>query len=114
MKESNTSSNRQHFKALKKLGQQKLRQAYWNYIENIISPALSEDSKIFWSFIKAQRTDSVGVSPLKADGKLVSDSTGKADILNKQNKSVFSIEPDVMPLYQIFRIDIDTLECPKL
>ena len=28
MKKSNTSSNRQHFKALKKLGQQKLRQAY--------------------------------------------------------------------------------------
>ena len=59
------------------------------FIENIISPALSEDSKIFWSFIKAQRTDSVGVSPLKSEGRLVSDSIGKAEILNKQYKSVF-------------------------
>lgn len=49
-------------------------------------------TKPFWKYTKSQKQDNVGVSPLKRDGKLVTSSTDKANILNQQFKSVFTID----------------------
>ncbi len=48
--------------------------------------------KNFWRFIKAKRQDDAGISPLTHNGTTVSDSKGKATILNTQFKSVFTTE----------------------
>ena len=48
--------------------------------------------KKFWEYIKSLKKDASGVSPLKKDGVLVSDSKGKADNLNQQYASVFTEE----------------------
>ena len=54
--------------------------------ENDSRPCL----KRFWTYIKHQRTSSVGVAPLKSEGKLITDAKEKAEILNKQFFTAFS------------------------
>ena len=46
--------------------------------------------KKFWSFIKAKKTEGMGVSPLRDAGKLITDPREQAQILNNQFRSVFS------------------------
>ena len=47
-------------------------------------------SKRFWSFIKHAHTDKTGIVSLKSGGLVLTDPSAKADLLNKQSKSVFS------------------------
>ncbi|KAL8603798.1 hypothetical protein ACOMHN_058533 [Nucella lapillus] len=47
-------------------------------------------NKKFWSYIKHMRSDSTGISALKAEGKLVTDPKAKAELLNAQFQSAFS------------------------
>ena len=58
------------------------------------------NSKPLWRYIKSKRQDGNGVTPLKEDGQLHSDSRRKAEILNNQFCSVFTSE--------------DTTNIPKL
>ena len=79
---------------LKHQVQKRQRQAYWDYVESIVTPQDQENEyagmKRFWTYIKHRKSDNVGVSSLKSEGKLYSHPIDKADILNKQFKSVFS------------------------
>ena len=50
----------------------------------------SRNHKPFWRSVKSQRQDNCGVSPLKRNGELHSDSKDKAQILNDQFSSVFT------------------------
>ena len=58
--------------------QRELWQAYWKYIEGIVTP-LEDDHNIyssmkrFWTYIKHQKTDHSEVAPIKVDGKLSSE-----------------------------------------
>ena len=65
-----------------------MRQAYWQYIENIIDYSEEDNNferkfkqKKFWSFIKNMRKDSAGVAPLRSQGDTFSDASDKAKIL---------------------------------
>ena len=51
----------------------------------------------FWSYIKSLKQDYSGVSSHKHNGKLVTDSIGKAEVLNTQFQSVFTQDPDGDP-----------------
>ena len=83
-------------KKLKHQIQTEIRQAYWAYISSIITPLESDKtpSKSFWSFVKRNRTENIQISALKSNvtGDLVTDPTGKANILNSQFQSVFTKE----------------------
>ena len=48
-----------------------------------------------WSFVKSQ--ENAGVAPLRENGKLVSDTTQKAEILNGPFSSVFTSETGPPP-----------------
>ena len=48
-------------------------------------------TKPFWRYVKSLHRDNSGISPLKQDGKLHNDSKDKAEILNNQFKSVFTV-----------------------
>ena len=49
-------------------------------------------TKKFWSYVKSKRRYLSGVSPLLLNDLEVTDSKGKAEILNKQYDSVFTDE----------------------
>ena len=62
-------------------------------MKNKLSESLEQkNSKPLWRYIKSKRQDGNGVSPLKENGQLHSDSTCKAEILNNQFFSVFTSE----------------------
>ncbi len=95
-------------KSLKKEIQKKMRAAYWDYIESIITPmddteptepgTVRQGMKRFWSYIKSQRKDHTGVASLRENGKTTDNPEEKANILNKQFQSVFQKETTTMPL----------------
>ena len=92
-------SDEAKFQRLKREVQRECRQAYWNHIEEIVTPDPDNTSmycgmKKFWKFIKQQRTDFSGVAPLKVNGTLVNDPLAKAEALNSQFHSVFTSETD--------------------
>ena len=73
-----------------------LRDAHWKYVNSILKDDLeSGRNKSFWSYIKSQKQDSIGVAPLRKGSQLYSDSTSKSKLLSDQFKSVFTIDtPD--------------------
>jgi hypothetical protein len=79
------------YRNYQKYCRRELRRAEWQYINGTIQEGLdSNNSKPFWRFVKARKQDSTGVSPLKDNGQLHSDSQTKADLLLQQFKSVFT------------------------
>ena len=95
-------------RSAKYLVQQKLRQSYWNYIENIIIEdsklAESKPSKKLWSFIKNQKSENVGVSPLKVNGKTKTNHIDQAEALNNQFHSAFTT-PKPLKLSHIYELN---------
>ena len=68
-----------------------LRKAHWSYVNGILQASQETgDNKNFWRYVKAQKQDTTGVSPLRFDGNLHSDSAGKAKALSEQFSSVFT------------------------
>ena len=86
------------FLDLKHSIQRDLRKSYWQYINGLISfePAHGEHQKQkkFWSYIKSLKKDHARISSLNTPDGLVTDDTQKAEALNTQFKSVFTIEQD--------------------
>jgi len=71
-----------------------IRQRHDQYLSNISNPQ-NGDNKIkhFWHYIKGKLQDNIGIGALKSQaGNIVTESSGKAEILNDQFKSVFTIE----------------------
>ena len=84
-----------------------------NYVKNILENSLeNRDPKPFWKYIKQQRQDSIGVAPLKSDGKPYSESKDKTEILNKQLESVFTKNENIptLKLYGTKHTDISKLK----
>ena len=92
------TSLRQRYLKAKATVQREQRQAYWQYINNLIDPPdefgnnQGSNQKKFWSYIKSLRKDNTGIAPLRENGKLFSSPKDKANILNKQYQSVFTKE----------------------
>ena len=72
-----------------------LQRSRMRYINNILAEGLENNSqKPFWRYIKAQRTEPTGVSPLKEKGQVHSDPVKKATLLAQQFRSVFTVDDD--------------------
>ena len=70
-------------------------------MKDIISPENDKNNKRFWSFIKSQRKDNAGVSPLQnKTGIIYSDNKSKANILNTQFSDVFNKNEDTFSIPQ--------------
>ena len=92
-KQTQASEDWDQFKLYKSKLQKELRNAHWSYVNESLSKSMEDgNNKSFWKYIKSKRTDNVGVSGLKSNGKLYQDSQSKAEILNNQFKSVFTKE----------------------
>ena len=80
------------YKWLQKEVKKEMQTAYWNYINDVLSPKMEENPKIFWRFIKGLRRDNSGIAALRHQGKLESDGKKKSEILNNYFSSVFTKE----------------------
>jgi len=101
-KRTTLRSDKQDYLDIKKAVQKECRQAYWAYMESIITPSAPEDthkcSKRFWSYVKRCGQDTGGIAQLtdKA-GKSKAAPLDKANLLNAQFQSVFTA-PSPVPL----------------
>ena len=86
--------------------QKVLRDAYWKYVSNIFTfendssdPDTPKPEKIkkFWSFVKSLKKDAYGITSLRENGILKTDSKEKANICNRQFQSAFTREDDSDP-----------------
>ena len=85
--------DKDRYKRLQSEVQLQIRRSHRGYMQEVVSESYKGNNKKFWSYIKSARQESTGVSPLKnEDGFLKSDSTSKANILNRQFESVFTKE----------------------
>jgi len=92
---SGSKKDQDRYRELKHRTQKRIRQDYWRYLEDVVTPSEGKDTqaatKKFWSFIKHSRQDSVGIPDLKDPlGEVHSTPLGKAQALNHQFASVFS------------------------
>ena len=89
------SSDWQKYKDISKECKRALDQARWKHLNKTLTEAEEAgNSKPFWRYIKLQRQDTVGVSPLKDSEGYHSDPAGKAAALLRQFSSVFTIDND--------------------
>ncbi len=81
-------------------------------MNDIIGESLKSDSKLFWSFVKSQKRESLGVPTLKVNGRLHVTDKDKAEALNQQYCSVFSTSDnsDLPDLGHSPYPDIDNLD----
>ena len=92
-KRTNKPRHWEQYKLFKRDTLKAVRKHRWNYINDVLQLGLEQgDTKPFWRYVKAQRQDNVGVSPLLDNGVLHTDGRSKACILNKQFTSVFTRE----------------------
>ena len=89
--QTNSHEDIEKYKNLQKETQFYCRKAYNNYVEDLVSGDDSNPKKL-WSFIKAKKCDSSGISPLRRDGVAHSDPQVIANILNNQLASAFTEE----------------------
>ena len=93
MKKSGAEDQKEECRRLRREIQREFRRAYWLYINDTLTED-EEDGfpslKRFWTYIKNQRTAKIGVSPLKTNGRLITEPKAQAELLNQQFQSVFS------------------------
>ena len=92
-KKQNTNESYERFKNERKMTHNATKNAYQSYIASVYT----ESPKQFWLYIKSRKVDSVGIPTLRDGAKLEADNTSKAEILNRQFKSVFTTEDSNLP-----------------
>ena len=68
------------------------RKVYATHVNDLVSDDQTGNPKKLYSFIKSKTCDASGVAPLQSNGINHSDSIKKANILNDQFTSVFTVE----------------------
>ena len=96
-RKTGNEEHRKEFRNIRRAKKWAIEQSHDTYVLGLLNFNQGANSysvsKIFWSYIKSQRNDNTGILSLKnSDGKLVSNSKGKAEILSEQFESVFTNE----------------------
>ena len=87
------------------------KKAHMDYINNAIDDSLVDRPKKFCSYVKLMKTENIGIPTLKTTNKLCTSDKDKAEALNRQFKSVFTVEP---PLNIPSKGDSPYLQIPDL
>ena len=85
------------FKQLRKEVTKEVANSYSSYINNVIGESLTTNPKQFWSFIRKNKTESLGIPSLKVNDMVKTTDSDKADALNDYFKSVFTKEQLPIP-----------------
>ena len=95
LKKARNNVREEKFKEARREVKRLIKKEDWKYVCTLFEENAEEvDSrpclKRFWTYIKHQRSSSVGVSPLRSEGRLITDPKAKAEILNNQFFKAFS------------------------
>ena len=85
------SGLKEDWEAMEKDVKCNLKRAETNFFQTILTTGLeSGDTKPFWKYVRSQKQEHFGITALRSNGSLYTDSSSKSEILNKQFKSVFT------------------------
>lgn len=106
-RKSSSQDIKTHYKRFRAHVQKVVRDAYWKYVSDIFTldypepdpnnPSHFEKAKKFWSFVKSLTQDACGITSLRENGILKTDTKDKANICNAQFQSAFTREADTDP-----------------
>ena len=75
---------------IEQMVKRELRDGERVYVNDILQNGLElGNNKPFWKYVKSQKQETFGISALKSNGNVITESLSKAEILNSQFKSVF-------------------------
>ena len=73
--------DRARYLDIEQMGKRKLRDAERVYVNGILQLGLeSGNNKLFWKYVKSQKQETFGISALKSNGNLITDSISKLSI----------------------------------
>ena len=83
--------NRARYLDIEQMVNHELRDAERVYVNGILQNGIeSGNNKPFWKYVKSQKQETFGISALKSNGNVITDSLSKSEILNSQFTSVFT------------------------
>ena len=114
-KQTGLNSDWEKFKELRKQAIKALAKSYKDYVNNHIGDSLKTNPKRFWSFIKANKRENIGIPTLRVNDQPIINDRDKANALNNQFSSVFTqekhpipqIAPSTYPNIPLLEIGID-------
>ena len=90
-KKSGMDEDRAKYLDIEQMVKRELRDVERVYVNGILQNGLeSGNNKPFWKYVKSQKQETFGISALKSNGNVITDSLSKAEIVNAQFKSVFT------------------------
>ena len=103
-RKSSSADIKNHYKRFRAHVQKAIRDAYWKHISNIFSyetddndpdcPRKMKNIKGFGHLLSPPKKDASGITSLRENGILKTDTVDKANICNKQFQSAFTRETD--------------------
>ena len=114
-KQTGLNSDWEKFKELRKQATKALAKSYKDYVNNHIGDSLKTNPKRFWSFIKANKRENIGILTLRVNDQPIINYWDKANAINNQFSSVFTqekhpipqIAPSTYPNIPLLEIGID-------
>ena len=94
---SKTNSDWERFRQLRRQASKAAAKSYSDYLYNHIRESLKTNRKQFWSFIKANKWECIGIPTLQTNDQIITNDRDKANTLNNQFSSVFTKEIDPIP-----------------
>ena len=105
-RKSNDPDVKKHYKRFRAHVQKVVRDAYWKHVFNIFTfgndpsdPNSNKSGKVkkLWSFVESLKQHAFGITSLRENGILKTDTKEKADICNRQFQSAITNEANSDP-----------------
>ena len=90
-KKTRNQDDWQEFCDIRKTVHKELRAARVSHISQFLTTSILDKPKSFWTFISKLRQDNQGIGDLHVGGSIVSDDSLKAEALNEQFNSVYTL-----------------------
>ena len=97
-KQTGLNKHWEQFRELRRQTTKALATSYKSYVNNQIGDSLKTNPKRFWSFIKANKRENIGIPTLRVNDRPITDDRDKANALNNQFTSVFTSERYPIPV----------------
>ena len=97
-KQTGLNKHWEQFRELRRQTTKALATSYKSYVNNQIGDSLKTNPKRFWSFIKANKRENIGIPTLRVNEKPITNDRDKTNALNNQFTSVFTSESYPIPV----------------